>query len=502
MALTSLWEDLRPRPEVDAPTVEGAWDVVVVGGGLTGLTTALLLGRAGLSVLVLEARRVGSGTTGRSTAKVSLLQGTHLSRMSRRQPLSVVERYVAGNREALAWLLHYAEQSGVAVQRRTAYTHATTAEGEKAARAELRAANRAGVPAQWHDRTTLPFETTGAVGLPDQAQLDPLELVDALAADVRRHGGTIVEGARVERVKGRTPVRVVTGHGEAVARTVVVATNMPVLDRGGFFARATAARSYGVALRTPEQAVDGMYLSADSPGRSLRDSPRADGGSVLLLGGNGHGTGRHPSPRQQVADLVAWADRWFPDAEVTHTWSAQDYVTASAVPYVGPLLPGQDEVLVAGGYSKWGLTNGVAAALALSGRILDGRMDWARAFDPWSGRDLRGLPSAGLMNAEVGFEMARGWIRPLGRPGTRPDPEEGAGEVRADHLGPPRAVSTVHGETRRVSAVCPHLGGVLRWNDAELSWDCPLHGSRFAPDGAVLEGPATCGLKALDQPAD
>ena len=139
------------------------------------------------------------------------------------------------------------------------------------------------------------------------------------------------------------------------------------------------------------------------------------------------------------------------------------------------------------------MTNGVAAALALSSRLLGGHAEWARVLDSWSAAWLRGVPGMAKINAEVGWELTRGWLRPLTRPGSGA-PEEGRGEVRLDHLGLPTAVSTVGGTVRRLSAVCPHLGGILRWNDAERSWDCPLHGSRFDADGTVLEGPATCGL--------
>jgi len=286
---------------------------------------------------------------------------------------------------------------------------------------------------------------------------------------------------------------VVTDGGSATARTVVLATNTPILDRSGFFARVAPARSYGLAFRTPEPAVDGMYLSAEQPSRSLRDAPDPDG-HLLLVGGNGHTTGRGGSESARLEDLRAWTAAHYPQAEETHAWSAQDYVPLHALPYAGPLLPGSDEILVAGGYSKWGMTNGVAAALALSGRILGGHLEWAEVFEPWSTRELRGLVDGARINAEVGVEMAAGWIRPVFSPGVGTTPPEGAGRVRLDHPGTPTAISRTEGVERRVSAVCSHLGGVVRWNDAERSWDCPLNGSRFGTDGEVLEGPATCGL--------
>ncbi|GAA1132481.1 FAD-dependent oxidoreductase [Nocardioides aquiterrae] len=460
MALTSLWHDRHPREEPVPPAIAGDWDVVVVGAGLTGLTTAGLLARAGKSVLVIEARYVGAGTTGGSTAKVSLVQGTHYSKIDRRHPASVLREYADANAEGLAWLVRFCDEHGVDHQRRPSYTYATTPQGHRSVLAELEAMHKAGLEkATLDEDLDLPFPTTGAVRMDDQVQLDPVELVGALAADARTHGVVIAEGARVLRVHGHGPSRVVTEAGDAGAQTVVIATNMPMLDRGAFFARAEPARSYSLAYRTPGRAVDGMYLSADQPSRSLRDAP----GDVLLVGGDGHKVGANTSERQHLDKLRAWTAEYFPGAEETHAWSAQDYLPHHALPYAGPILPGVGGILVAGGYSKWGLTNGVAASLALAGRILHGHQPWAAAYQPWSTHELRGLPGSLKLNAEVAVEMTTGWARKL------------AGSDEAP--------------------VCTHLGGVLRWNDAEESWDCPLHGSRFAPDGAVLEGPATCPLR-------
>ncbi len=463
MALTSLWHDRHPRTEPVPPAIAGSWDVIVVGAGITGLTTAALLARSGRSVLVVEARHVGAVTTGGSTAKVSLLQGTQYSKIARRHSSTVLRQYADANAEGLAWLVRFCDDHGVDHQRRPAYTYATTEKGARAARAELDALQRAGLEkAGWADDVPLPFPTTGAVRMDDQVQLDPMELLDALAAEARAHGAVLAEGARVRRVHGRGPARVVTDAGDADAATVVIATNMPILDRGGFFARAEPARSYSLAFRTGTPAVDGMYLSADTPTRSLRDAPDADG-PLLLVGGDGHKVGADTSEREHLDRLRAWTAEHFPSAVETHAWSAQDYVPHHGLPYVGPVLPGSEHVLVAGGYSKWGLTNGAAAALALSARILGGHVPWASAFEPWTRHEVPGAPTSARINAEVALEMTTGWIRRLTGSDTPP--------------------------------VCTHLGGVLRWNDAEESWDCPLHGSRFGPDGAVLEGPATCPLR-------
>ena len=498
MTLRSLWQD-RPETasaaatEGRAPEVTGSWDAVVVGAGITGLTTAVLLGRAGLTVLVVEARRLGSGTTGGSTAKLSLLQGTQLTKIARHHPTALLRDYVAANLEAQAWATELCGVRGVDLQHRPAYTYATTAAGERAARTELGHAVEAGLPATWVDEVELPFATRGAVQLADQRQVDPVALLHALAAAATSYGVRIVEGVRVQRVHGHGPVTVSTDAGDAEAGHVVVATNAPILDRGGYFARVTPQRSYSVAFSTPAPLVAGMYLSTDEPSRSLRDAVDHEGNPVLLVGGNGHVTGRTSSPAGRLEEIRAWTRDHYGELTETHAWSAQDYQPHHALPYAGPLLPGRDDVLFAGGYSKWGMTNGVAAAHVLAATVTGHEPPaWSRVFATWSPREAKGLPSAAQANAEVGLAMTTGWIKPM-LSGDASAPAEGEGRVRRAGLVP-EAVSTTDGVVRRVSGVCTHLGGVVTWNDAERSWDCPLHGSRFDRDGEVLEGVATCGL--------
>ncbi|MGI8702686.1 MAG: FAD-dependent oxidoreductase [Nocardioidaceae bacterium] len=497
----SLWLDRSTVPAFEPLDGSHRFDVVVVGAGLTGLVTALLLVRSGKSVAVVEGRTVGAGTTGNTTAKLSLLQGTRLSTMARKNPDGVVRSYVEGNAEGMQWLLRYCDEHGVAVQSRPAFTYATTASGEKSARAELAAAEQAGLHVTWDDDLELPYPTRGGVRLDAQAQFDPMDVLAALVADVTGHGATIYEHTRVRTVRsGKPDSVVVTDRGEITSGHVVLATGTPILDRGGYFARLEPQRSYAAAFTLPGDVPVGMYLSADSPTRSIRTAPSSDG-ELLLIGGNGHVVGRESSPAALVDDLTSWTQEAFPGAVRTHWWSAQDYESIDALPYVGPILPGQERILIATGYAKWGMTNAVASALALSSDILDGNMPWADVLRSWRAHEIGGVPSGAKLNTVAGVRMAQGWLKTALARSSDEAPAEGQGRVERRGTEPV-AVCTAHGTTHELSAVCPHLKGVVTWNDAELSWDCPLHGSRFAADGEVLEGPATVGLRRVSARTD
>ncbi|OBA76986.1 FAD-dependent oxidoreductase [Mycobacterium sp. 1554424.7] len=501
--MTSLWLSDRAEPTWNASRLDDgprSADVIVVGAGITGLMTAVLLARAGKDVLVVEARTVGSCATGNTTAKISLLQGSQLSKLLPRHGLDVARAYVDGNREGQEWVLQHCESHDIAVQREDAYTYAQSTKGVLSARAELAACQAVGLPAVWDDDADVPFSYHGGVRLPDQAQFDPMPFLDSLATELLGRGGRLVEHTRVRRVSWRGKgVRVHVNDAaqrdvELEAGQLVLATGIPILDRGGYFARVKPSRSYCLAFKVPGNITRPMMISTDSPTRSVRYAPVSDG-ERLIVGGAGHTVGRKKSPSKSLAELSSWARKHYPGAVQTHFWSAQDYTPIDYLPYVGPILPNSETIFVATGFNKWGMTNGAAAALALSSRILGGRMDWAGAFASWSPHELSGLLMALQANLEVGFDLAKGWITPAVRTGRR-SPVNGEGGVVS---GPPwhlEARCRVDGTEYRVSPVCPHLGGIVNWNDADEAWECPLHGSRFAPDGTLLEGPATRDLTA------
>lgn len=470
--MTSLWLDRASTvPDDDLPGAGESLDVLVVGAGLTGLTTSLLLARAGLRVACVEARRVGAVTTGRTTGKVSLMQGTRLSRIRRHQSEQVAAAYVEANREGMEWLLRFCDDHGVDVQRRLAVTYAATEDELESVEAEHRAASALGLPVEWRDELDVPFPHVAATVLAEQAQLDAMDVLAALVDQLRQHGGTLHQGHRVRSVsKDGRPTARLAGGAALSADHLVLATGTPILDRGLYFAKLEPQRSYVLAFDGAEP-MDGMYLSAGSDTRSVRDAP----GGKLVVGGAGHVVGRTDSHLAHLDALRSWTETWYPGTTETHHWSAQDYSPADGVPFVGPMPRGGGRIHVATGYEKWGMANAVAAARTISSDILGDLPSWAQVLHGRSAT-ASGAAEVARINLGVGAALATGAARTLRErlPGA-------AGPAQANECG--------------VVGVCTHLGGLLKWNDAEETWDCPLHGSRFTPDGEVLEGPATRPLR-------
>jgi glycine/D-amino acid oxidase-like deaminating enzyme/nitrite reductase/ring-hydroxylating ferredoxin subunit len=482
----SLWLETSADPSYPALARDIAVDVAVIGAGITGVTTALLLKRGGARVAVLEAGRVCEGTTGYTTAKVSSLQALTYTRLASRFGEEGARVYAGANEGGLERIAAFVDEYEIDCdfRRKPNFTYAGSRDGLRDVEREMEAARTAGLPVTFTDRLDLPYPVAGAIGLADQAELHPRRYVLALAQAVAGEGSHVFEHTRALAVDQGSPSTVTANGRTITADAVIVATGMPILDRGLFFARETPVRSYIVAVRAPWRA-QGMYISADEPTRSVRTHPVGDD-ELVLVGGESHkpGTG---NPRASYERLERFAREHFDPGEVAFRWSSQDYVPVDGMPYVGRLWPFSDRVLTATGFKKWGLANGTAAAMMLSDRVLGRENPWAATFDPMRVKPVAAAPSMFKEGLQDGFYFFADRLRKRSRADAVP---RGEGRI----VGSGRAQKAVYrdesGALRAVSARCTHLGCIVSWNAAEHTWDCPCHGSRFDVDGAVVQGPA------------
>jgi glycine/D-amino acid oxidase-like deaminating enzyme/nitrite reductase/ring-hydroxylating ferredoxin subunit len=472
-------------------------DVAVVGAGITGVTAALALKGTGATVAVLEAGRVCEGITGYTTAKVTSLQQTAYTDLVSSFGEDTARVYADANQAGLARVAELAAQLAIDCDLRHCpnYTYAASKEGLSKVERELEAARAAGLPVTFTDDLDLPYDVAGAVALADQIELHPRKYVGALAAHLQGEGSEVFEQTRVVSIDQGPPCRVSANGHSVTAQTVIVATGLPILDRGLYFARATPARSYIVAARA-DWGARGMYISAEQPTRSLRTYPHRDG-QLVLVGGEGHKPGTD-DPVARYARLEAFAREHFEVGEIPYRWSSQDYMPADGIPYVGRLWPFSDRILTATGFRKWGLANGTAAAMMLCDRIAGRPNPWARSFDS-TRISPRQAPAMMKEAAQDGFYFFADRLRKRA-PATAPKP--GEGRVVGDGLAQKAVYRDDSGKLHSLSARCTHLGCIVSWNAAERSWDCPCHGSRFGVDGAVVQGPAVNPLRPVEPPGE
>jgi glycine/D-amino acid oxidase-like deaminating enzyme/nitrite reductase/ring-hydroxylating ferredoxin subunit len=487
----SLWLEALPASEFPAVQAEETFDVAVLGGGITGMTTALLLKQAGLRVAVLEAGRVAAGVSGNNTAKVTALQSTMYSTIIGRHGESAAVDYAAASMAGIAKVAELADGIDCDLRLRPACTYAYSQSEVRAVEQEAEAALRAGLKVT-RDEMGAPFPVYASLQLADQISLHPARYVLGLAEKVRGDGSQVFEYSRVLRVREGRQCRVETATGTIKADRVVVATHYPILDRGMYFARLEPTRSYCVAarLRSGKPPV-AMAINPGSPKWSLSSS-----GDLLIVGGQSHPAGQRGVTDERYAALTEFARRHWDVEEITHRWSAQDPSPYDKLPMIGSYTPRSNRLYVATGYMKWGLSSGTFAAMILSDLLTGKDNPWAGRFSPHR-VTLSATPTLAKLNAKVAVDLVGDRLVPA----DEHDPADvPAGEARVVGKGLDKTgvYRDPDGHLHAVSLRCTHLGCLLRFNGAERSWDCPCHGSRFDVDGDVLEGPAVKPLPQRD----
>jgi glycine/D-amino acid oxidase-like deaminating enzyme/nitrite reductase/ring-hydroxylating ferredoxin subunit len=491
--LRSLWLHTAEIPRRPALTTEARSDVAVLGGGITGLTTALLLAESGMDVCLLEGRRLGTGVTGNTTAKLSSLHGLSYASIARAHGLETARAYGEANEAGIAAVVRIAERLGIECElRRTPnFTYAVEPSGVADVEREVGVAAEAGLPATFAEDLDLPFPVAGAVRFDDQAEFHPVKYLAGLAAAAEAAGARVFEDTWAVSVDEGAPCRVGTSAGHSlVADHVLVATHFPVFDRGLYFARIHPERSYAVAGEVAGDTPAFMYLSTESPAHSIRTHRLADGRNILIVGGEGHKTGQ-ADEAARFDRLEAYAAEHFGLTRPEFRWASQDNMPADSLPYVGRYHPRAKRLWVATGFRKWGLAMGTSAAAMLTDLIAGRKTRWAEAFDPNRLRPRAALPSLAKENANVGFHFFRDRARRGSVDGIQP----GEGRIVGEGLAQRAVHRDDTGRLHTLSARCTHLGCIVKWNTAERTWDCPCHGSRFAATGEVVQGPAVSPLE-------
>lgn len=457
----SYWVDHTRSPGYPALHEDLTVDVAVVGAGIVGITAGYLLKQEGLKVAVIDRNEIARGVTGYTTAKVTSSHGLIYSQLISTFGEDGARTYGRSNEAGKEKIAELVEKHSIDcdLERTDNFVYTEEESSVSSIRDEVDAAKRLGLPASFTDETELPFPIKGALKFTDQAQFDPRKYLVRLADEVHGDGSHVFENTVVTGVDEGSPCVVQTDGGVVRAKDVIVATHMPILDRGLFFTKVHSYRSYAIAGSIEGDVLRGMYISTGGSTRSMRSIPTGDGGRALLVGGEGHKTGTDEDTGMHYERLERWAEHHFGLESPTHRWATQDNVSIDKVPFVGRLTRGSEHVSTATGFGKWGMTNGTASAMILTDHIVGRPNDWAPLFDSKRINPMASAKKFIQENAEVATHFV------------------------GDRL------------THRSNPRCTHLGCVLRKNGAEGTWDCPCHGSRFDANGDVIQGPAISGLK-------
>jgi glycine/D-amino acid oxidase-like deaminating enzyme/nitrite reductase/ring-hydroxylating ferredoxin subunit len=501
-ATQSIWMQGIRLPDRSALSGVAKADVCVVGAGIAGLTTAYLLARAGRRVIVLDDGEIGCGETSRTTAHlVNALddryfelerlhgeRGTRLAAQSHTRAIDEIEEIVRS------------EQIDCEFERLDGYLFVAAGDDPDILSRELKAAHRAGLrDVELIERAPIAsFDTGPSLRFPHQGQFHPLKYLIGLAQCFENRGGNIFTRSHATKMEGGEHARVETSAGCIVeADAVVVATNTPVNDWVTIHTTQAAYRTYVIGIRVPHGSVPGaLYWDTSDPYHYVRLQRETSAHDILIVGGEDHKTGQADDFDERFARLRAWTEERFPTLEETvYRWSGQVMEPVDGLAYIGRNPGDASNVFIATGDSGNGMTHGTIAGILLRDLILGKDNEWATVYDP-SRITLRAAKEFASENLNV-----VGQYRDLLSGGEIDGPQDvspNSGAVQRRGLKKVAVYRDEKGILHEFSAVCPHLGCVVAWNDAEKSWDCPCHGSRFDALGKVLNGPAISDLSPAE----
>ena len=488
----SVWAANGPLPQYP-PLAENLYaDVCIVGAGISGLTTAYALAKAGREVIVLDDGPVAGGMTQATTAhitnmhddryfEVEKLHGREGARLAAESHAAALERIEAiVRRERID--CDFARLDGFLF----------LAEGDSSAtlERELAAAHRAGL-AGVRRAERAPFGTwsTGpCLVFPDQGQFHPLKYLAGLAQAVERAGGRIHCHSHADHVEGGVPGVVHVGRHVVTGDAVVVATNVPINDRLAIHPKQAPYMTYVVAARVPRAAVP-LALAWDTgdPYHYVRIHPLADA-DLLIVGGEDHKTGQAHDAGERHARLERWARERLPMmGPLEYAWAGQVMESVDDLGFIGRNPMDHDNIFVATGDSGMGLTHGTIAGLLITDLIFERRNPWTMLYDPSRVR-VRAAAGIARENSNVALQYAD-WLTGGDVASADDIPREGGAVLRRG-LEKIAVYRDASGALHERSAACTHLGCLVKWNPAEKTWDCPCHGSRYDPHGNVINGPA------------
>ncbi len=490
--LEPYWRATESLPAFEALRKDEKADVVIVGGGITGITTAYLLVQEGLKVALIEADRLLNGTTGHTTAKITAQHHLIYDEFIQHFGQTTARLYYEANAEAMGHIrdmigkhrieCDYSEQD--------AYLYATTEQSARKMEKEYRAYTTLSIAGELVDRIPFPIGITSALRMTGQAQFHPLKYLAHLVDALRKAGAHIYEhtvAVNVQEDGGETAVLTRDGH-KITAKRVIACSHFPFYEGMGLYsARMYASRSYVLACKTTTQFPGGMYLCVDQPSRSLR-SVSADGESLVLIGGDDHKAGQGKDTREHYKALEAFGEEVLGLDRIEYQWSTQDLITLDKMPYVGAITASRPDILIATGYRKWGMTNGTAAAHVLKDIVLGKDNPYIAMYSPSRFYADPSLKRFFVENFNVLKHLVKGKLEM---------PDTSIGALSNDQ----GAVITLNGERKGayrdpqgqlhvVDTTCTHVGCEVNWNAGDRTWDCPCHGSRFSYTGEVIEGPA------------
>ncbi|HWQ88364.1 MAG TPA: FAD-dependent oxidoreductase [Desulfitobacteriaceae bacterium] len=482
---TSVWLDTTPSTTYPSLEQELSADVVVIGGGITGLMSAFFLQRAGLKVIVLEGSRIVTGTSGYTTAKITSAHAIVYNYLIKNFGQDKAQIYADANQQSIETITALASEFNIDcdLERLPAFTYLITENDSGEVAEEVAAAQSLGLPVSFTRDLSLPYPISAAIRYENQAKFHPRKFLLEIAALIIKNGGHIFEDTLVTSIKEGNPNQIISQRGMVTAPKVVVASNLPFYDPTGFFTPMARRQSYTIGVKVDGLLPVGVYYGPETNNfHSLRTQPLSEDEDILIIGGELHHPGKIIDTIRQYELLEEWAQRYFPVKSLVYRWTTSDSECYDHVPLIGKISPKSQNIFVATGFGGWGMTHGTIAGLILADEVRGQRHPWSSLYSPAR------FPK--YLSQHKRISIFKKWRHSIKYDDQFTDLPAGGGMVKNIRGKIVAAYRDNQNVLHAVSAICTHMGCIVVWNQFDQTWDCPCHGSRYDSKGKVIHGPA------------
>lgn len=495
----SIWQSsIRKISDEINSGPDRIWDTLIIGGGITGLTTALLLQRQGHSCMIAEAYNLGFGTTGGTTAHLNTFLDTSYPEIDKDFGTEASALIADATKDMISLIAENIKSLNIDAELdyKPGYLFSQNKKESEELQSILDSSLKAGIAVNKVDENGVGIAFENAICFAEQAQFNPLKYIQGISEEFIRLGGKICEHTFIEHSELKDGIHhVISGRMTFKARNLCYATHIPpginILSL-----RNAPYRSYVLAVTL----TDGDYpecLAYDmkDPYHYFR-SHKIEGKNYLIVGGNDHKTG-HDDPKKCFEELEVYVRENFKVSSVDFKWSSQYYIPVDGLPYIGQLPGGDDRIYIATGFNGNGMVLGTLSGKIISDLILGNKNEYAKLLSPSRVKPVSGFAEFIKENADVAYHFIADRFGAEVLDSTS-DLKPGEGKIAA--LGGEKLAlyKNMDGEVNALHPVCSHAGCIVNWNPEEKSWDCPCHGGRFSPNGKVITGPPRGDLKCMD----
>lgn len=497
----SYWVESTHQTDYPKISKDFDTDVLIIGGGITGILTAYMLSESSLNVSIVEADRIAMGVTANTTAKITSQHGLLYDYLLNSFGFDVAKGYLDSNEEAIGIIEDIIKKESIDCDfiSQDAYVYTCDKSSVQRIVDEISAVTSLGLKAEYVTECPLPFPIEASIKFPNQAQFHPRKYLLSLLPILERRNVNIFENSKVidiKHIKDRYEVYV--NDNKVTAKYLVMACHYPIKNFPGlYFIKMYQDASYAIGVEIEGNVFDGMYISCDTPTTSFRNTIQNNGKKLLIVGGSGHKTGdTSVDIESSYTNLENYIKSIYPKAKIKYRWMTEDCVSLDKIPYIGEFSKFLPNMYVATGYKKWGMTTSHVAAKIISDKILGKENSYENIYTATRLEPIKNSKEFGNILKQSAYSLA---INKFSSPLISYDELENDSGGVVDYKGKKLGIyKDKKGKMFAVIPYCKHLGCELSWNNLEKTWDCPCHGSRYDYTGKIITEPTTESLDIVE----